>query len=206
MRAKLVLVALLDHLNCKTGRCNPRRHTLAGELGVSVETIKRGLKELENAGWVKRKFTRGAPWYRFPFDRVQEGSAALRPLNEHNGGDGGADLILGGCSSARNEAHTLPHGIDKRIEKGIEDMGSDDPSHLGRCSSFPIMPNRDERTQDHQGEPMAKRFWRERLQEHKAELEACADEERRQELNAAIARAVAHLGIAHPESGRPLAD
>jgi DNA-binding HxlR family transcriptional regulator len=191
-RAKLVLVALLDHLNCQTGRCFPTRRVLADDLGVSVDTIKRGLKELEEAGWITRKLTRGAPWYGFPFDRVQEEGAGLHPLSEHDGEHGDAELPSKGCSSAPKEVHTLPHGI----EKGIGSTGSDEPSHLRRCSSSPShhMPNRDDRPEGYQGEPMAERFWRERLERHKAELEACTDKKRQQELDAAIARAAAHLG------------
>lgn len=197
MRAKLVLVALLDHLNCKTGRCNPSRRALADDLGVSVDTIKRGLKELlADPRWINQKLTRGAPWYSFRFDRLQEEGAALHPLSEHDHGEHeGANLPTGGCSSAPKEVHMLPHGIEKGIEKGIERTGSA-PSHPTRCSSSPShqTPNRDDRPKGYQEGSLAERFWRERLERHKAELEACTDKKRRQELDAAIARAAAHLG------------
>jgi hypothetical protein len=123
----------------------------------------------------------------------------------------------GGCSSAPKEVHTLPSGIEKEIEKGIENEGSDEPSHPRRCSSAPSesqsgngteMPNRDDRLKGCQVVPGAlnfrrnvpsersvnERFWHERLERHRTELEACTDKKRREELEAAIARAVRHLG------------
>jgi hypothetical protein len=54
--AKLVLAALLDHRNPKTGQCNPKRVTLAEELGLDPsprrgpQRITRALAELRHAG------------------------------------------------------------------------------------------------------------------------------------------------------------
>ena len=70
--AKLVFVALIDCLNCKTGRLNPTRETLAAALGVMPRTIQRGLAELGGAGWFTRKLTRGAPYYSLAFDRLTQ--------------------------------------------------------------------------------------------------------------------------------------
>jgi DNA-binding transcriptional MocR family regulator len=55
MTAKLLLAVLQDHRNNRTGQCNPKRQTLAGELGVSMETITRALKELRLAGFIRAK-------------------------------------------------------------------------------------------------------------------------------------------------------
>jgi DNA-binding transcriptional MocR family regulator len=44
--AKLLLARLMRHRNRQTGQCNPRRVTLAAELGVSESTITRALREL----------------------------------------------------------------------------------------------------------------------------------------------------------------
>ena len=45
--AKLLFVALIDCLNCQTGRCNPTREILMTAIGMKVDSIKRGLSELE---------------------------------------------------------------------------------------------------------------------------------------------------------------
>jgi hypothetical protein len=48
-------------LKCKTARCNPTRETLADDLGKKgIDSIKRGLKELDEAGWIRRRLTWGA--------------------------------------------------------------------------------------------------------------------------------------------------
>ena len=79
-RAKLVFVALIDCLNCQTGRCNPTHAMLAKALGMIPRTIQRGLQELAQAGWFTRKLTRGAPYYSFAFDRMlKEGHTQFSP-------------------------------------------------------------------------------------------------------------------------------
>jgi hypothetical protein len=65
-RAKLVLWALADCANPITGKCNPRRATIAKMVGVGERTVKRGLSELRQAGLIASKQTRGAPYYSFP--------------------------------------------------------------------------------------------------------------------------------------------
>jgi hypothetical protein len=53
--------ALLRHRNEKTGRCDPSRKRLAGELGVkSTSTIDAALMDLLDAGWLA-KFERYRP-------------------------------------------------------------------------------------------------------------------------------------------------
>jgi hypothetical protein len=131
MRAKLLLVALLDHLNCNTGRCNPTREVLRHDVGAKcLDTIKRGLAELERKTWITRKFTRGAPWYSFPLDRLKDGGADLLPLNEQ---DGGADQPGWGCRSARMGVQPSHHGIEKNREL-IEGEASPSPCN-GRASA-----------------------------------------------------------------------
>ena len=66
-------------------------------IGMKVDSIKRGLSELEAAGWIARKFTRGAPYYSFAFDRLAKmGAHTLRLLLRQMGAqfctDGGAVL------------------------------------------------------------------------------------------------------------------
>jgi hypothetical protein len=65
-RAKLVLWALTDCANNITGKCNPRRATIAKMVGAGERTVKRGLSELKQAGLIDSKQTRGAPYYSFP--------------------------------------------------------------------------------------------------------------------------------------------
>jgi DNA-binding transcriptional ArsR family regulator len=53
--AKLLLAVLQDHRNARTGQCNPKRKTLALEMGVSISTIRRTLDDLREAGLVRSK-------------------------------------------------------------------------------------------------------------------------------------------------------
>lgn len=52
--ALMVLVLLAHHLSSKTLQCNPQHETLAKELQVSVVTVRRALKALEEQGFIKR--------------------------------------------------------------------------------------------------------------------------------------------------------
>ena len=129
--AKLLFVALIDCLNCQTGRCNPTREILMLSLGMKVDSIKRGLSELEAAGWIARKFTRGAPYYSFAFDRLsQDGGAYAAPASQ---ADGGAVLHGWGRSSARMGAHTLRHGTEKNRE--LKEKGEASPSPRNSAAS-----------------------------------------------------------------------
>jgi DNA-binding transcriptional MocR family regulator len=53
--AKLLFAQLCDHRNKRTGRCNPRQGTLALELGISEDTVQRGLCELRDLGFIEMK-------------------------------------------------------------------------------------------------------------------------------------------------------
>ena len=64
--AKLVLAQLMDHRNKTTGQCNPRESSLAEELGISRQTVLRGLKELRRAGWIQAKRGQNGNRYEFP--------------------------------------------------------------------------------------------------------------------------------------------
>ncbi|MAC81473.1 MAG: hypothetical protein CML66_25820 [Rhodobacteraceae bacterium] len=44
----------LEYAHHKTGECYPSPSTLAANLGVSVDTVKRSLAELTAAGWISR--------------------------------------------------------------------------------------------------------------------------------------------------------
>jgi len=61
--AKLLFALLEDHENKRTGQCNPRQSKLAQELGISQDTVQRGLSELREAGFIEMKRTRGACKY-----------------------------------------------------------------------------------------------------------------------------------------------
>src|SRR6058998_1527053 len=50
--AKLLLAVLNDHRNKETDQCNPRRETLAAELGTGTQVVKRALGELRAAGFL----------------------------------------------------------------------------------------------------------------------------------------------------------
>jgi DNA-binding transcriptional MocR family regulator len=134
-RAKLIAWALLDHFNTKRGRCNPSRKVLMADLSVSIDTVNRGLAELEAAGWITRKLTRGAPYYSFAFDRLTDGGATLHPVD---GQDGGATLHGWGCNPAPDGgAHAAPRNREE-YRKNME--GEASPSPLNGASASPEDP------------------------------------------------------------------
>jgi len=53
-RAKFVLQCLAMHSN-KEGQCFPGIKTIAEECGYSINTVKRALKDLEEAGFIKKE-------------------------------------------------------------------------------------------------------------------------------------------------------
>ncbi|WP_275790506.1 helix-turn-helix domain-containing protein [Pararhizobium gei] len=65
--AKLVLAYLVDCLNFNTGRCDPSQRTIADEIGVSVRTVERAIKQVMEAGWmdVSRRGKTVTNFYRF---------------------------------------------------------------------------------------------------------------------------------------------
>ena len=50
---KLVLLMLANHANHHTGQCNPSHKRLADECSMSVSGLKKQLKELDAAGYIK---------------------------------------------------------------------------------------------------------------------------------------------------------
>ncbi len=46
---KMVLIMLANRTNCDTGRCDPSHKRLAGDCGMSISTLKRCIKQLEEA-------------------------------------------------------------------------------------------------------------------------------------------------------------
>ena len=64
--AKAVFFVLIQHLDLNTLQCNPGKARLAAKLGMSVDTIKRGLREQLKAGVITRKPTKRSPLYSFP--------------------------------------------------------------------------------------------------------------------------------------------
>lgn len=48
-------MALSWHFNCKTAQCNPRRDTLAEEIGLSERQIGRAVAALKAEGWLDTK-------------------------------------------------------------------------------------------------------------------------------------------------------
>jgi DNA-binding transcriptional MocR family regulator len=68
--AKLLLAQLIDHRNKQTGQCNPKRQTLARELGVSVPTIQRALSELIKAEFIRSTKRPRTNFYEFLSDQI----------------------------------------------------------------------------------------------------------------------------------------
>lgn len=54
-KGQLVLYAIIDHANNKTGECYPSLKTLAKETKLSLSSVQRGIKELLLAGLIKKK-------------------------------------------------------------------------------------------------------------------------------------------------------
>jgi helix-turn-helix protein len=70
--AKVVAGALLDCLNCQTGRCYPSLAHLAKRVGKKRGVISAAICRLIECGWLFRRRRRGASSYRFAFGRLQE--------------------------------------------------------------------------------------------------------------------------------------
>jgi hypothetical protein len=132
----LVFVALIDCLNCKTGRLNPTRKTLAAALGVMPRTIQRGLAELGAASWLTRKLTRGAPYYSLAFDRLTQGETHAVPPYRL---EGETDPVRRGDRFGRLGRHTLSHGTEKNRE--LKEKGEASPSPLNEASASPKKEN-----------------------------------------------------------------
>jgi hypothetical protein len=69
--AKLLFAQLLDHRNKRTGQCNPRRKTLADEIGVSVDQVDRAAGELQRAGYLTWKRDRRTAFYELLDPRIR---------------------------------------------------------------------------------------------------------------------------------------
>lgn len=57
--SRLVLVAIANRYNSKTGRCNPARKTIASDCQVTIRTVERAIKDAKDSGilsWVKLSF------------------------------------------------------------------------------------------------------------------------------------------------------
>ncbi|WP_081494398.1 helix-turn-helix domain-containing protein [Bradyrhizobium genomosp. III] len=73
---KRVAVALLDHFNRKTARCDPSQQTIAALLGVDRKTVNRAIKKIVRLGYFNSLRHRGSRhcnsyqpcWHRFRAD------------------------------------------------------------------------------------------------------------------------------------------
>ena len=100
--AKAVFFVLIQHLDLNTLQCNPGKARLAAKLGMSVDTIKRGLREQLKAGVITRKPTKRSPLYSFP---QLKGGQPCPPSQDQ----GGANLHpSSGGRSAPSSGATLP--------------------------------------------------------------------------------------------------
>lgn len=140
--ARLVAnVLALDFANSDTGQCNPSQDTLADHLGVSVDTIKRALRDLKAAGFLA---TRPGRWrgatasYEFlsPGKVVamtpgtapnrRDGKAATGADHARKGGQACTPNRQGkGCKSARKGVQICTDHIRKEPCKNILARPSD---------------------------------------------------------------------------------
>ena len=54
---RMVAIALADYANTDTGHCWPSLANLSRRSGVSVRTVQRCLRTIEEAGWIERRLT-----------------------------------------------------------------------------------------------------------------------------------------------------
>lgn len=87
--AKLIATFLIESLNFETGRCFPSHETIADHVGISERQVRRTVKRVQEAGWVKaHRLRRNQPtFYSFhaPHEavkRIEEGAAALKASRE----------------------------------------------------------------------------------------------------------------------------
>jgi DNA-binding transcriptional MocR family regulator len=85
--AKLLYAQLLDHRNKRTGQCNPKQTTLALELGISVDTIQRGLSVLRKQGLITIKRGQWGCWYeiQIPQNAVSQTANPRVPKPQNRG-------------------------------------------------------------------------------------------------------------------------
>lgn len=69
-RAKMVLAALLDCLNSRTGCCHPRLEVLAEKTSCKRRVVSDAIGELVAGGWMTSRRRRGSAIYTLNFDRA----------------------------------------------------------------------------------------------------------------------------------------
>jgi DNA-binding MarR family transcriptional regulator len=55
MRAKVIARVLGDRHNPRTGQCTPGQERIAKDAGTSIETVRKALKDLGEAGTIERR-------------------------------------------------------------------------------------------------------------------------------------------------------
>jgi hypothetical protein len=126
--AKLVLIALANHSNGKSGRCNPKVETLAGECAQTPSNIKKKLAYLEQSSLIKRvsRFapsgTQLANGYVLLLDAEYRPFASIEPTSPDDPWeDDGVSEQVGG-------------GYPTREGEGIQNRGVGYPTGAGRVS------------------------------------------------------------------------
>lgn len=125
-RAKLVASALVVEFYSKdTGRCDPGAQTLATATGQTLDTVKRAIRDLVDAGWLSRSEGRGRG-NKTQFDLLSPGTVISissvkkgAPVHHEKGGIGaplpkekGAPVRGKGGTGAlsyNKDKHTLEH-------------------------------------------------------------------------------------------------
>lgn len=141
-KAKVAMVALLDHFNHRTDQCNPHDKTLAFSCGLSERSLSRAIKEIKDARLIIKKLTRGAPVYKFAFELMDaegspllakhegmEGSPALADHDEHARPDRFANV---GGEGSPPGGEAKEQTIERDPSQETEDCGC-----TGDCPSDP---------------------------------------------------------------------
>lgn len=81
-----VLLALANYHNKDDGQCNPSIAELADCTGLGATTIRRTLRQLEEAGWIKTDATKGGRRQRAHYRLQFDATAETRPERPSNGG------------------------------------------------------------------------------------------------------------------------
>lgn len=121
-REFLVLIALLQYRNRKTGTAWPSAPRLADDLGVSVRTVERALGELRTAGVItavgKRRALSGQFTVEYTFGH--EAPSELSGLSEESGGKAPSEL---------SDPSELS-GLSSEAPSELSGLGAEAPSEL----------------------------------------------------------------------------
>jgi predicted transcriptional regulator len=190
---KAVLALIVDHANPVTGRADPGQLRIARLLGLSIRTVKRSIKRLLKTGYLTRRL-RGlsSTAYQVHWAAIlrHDGAydAAKRCQTCHLDGDRAVPFEVSELSP-KNEKGKRKEKTKHEMAPSAEGASLDTYQNgfqedaRGDLSTNPNPP----------AEPIGHKFWSERRDWASDALKSETDPERRNELEAIVARARDHL-------------